>query len=423
MKIEKINTQLIKPLTPTPPDLNKYKISFLDKCLSPMNLAVLLFYQSKPEGQRCLEESLARILVDFYPLAGRYVKEESLVDCNDEGAEFVTAKAADVELDDVVGKNDAGILQHVYPDSYYRCDEDASNPLLSIQATHFPCGGVIIAVSVSHRIFDIPSITTFISAWSSAAHPHKSVQITPSFNIPSFLPCKEHNFGVNLKRSSAEEPAIVAKRLLFDKAALTSLKSGIMADAISGSEIVSGVIAKALIRLDRAKHGKNREFVVFQPVNMRERTIPPQSKHVCANLTFTTLTAPVAASEEIGVQEIVDVIGHGVRTNVAELAGILSPDTDGRDVIIESLGSLMKAISNRETNFIVFSDCSEFEFYEADFGWGKPVWTTITPQRLRSNATVLMRNKEGDGIEAWVHLYQDDMPRFEEDEDIKPFAH
>lgn len=228
---------------------------------------------------------------------------------------------------------------------------------------------------------------------------------------------------MNLKRSSAEEPKIIAKRLLFDKAALTSLRSNIKPDTISDGEVVSGVIAKALIRLDRAKHGKNREFVVFQPINMRERTIPPQSKHVCANLTFTTLTAPAAASEEIEVQEIVDVIGEGVRANVAELAGILSQDTDGRDIIIKSLEGLMKAISNRETNFIVFSDCSEFEFYEADFGWGKPVWTTITPQRLRSNATVLMRSREGDGIEAWVHLYQDDMPRFEEDEDITPFAH
>lgn len=237
------------------------------------------------------------------------------------------------------------------------------------------------------------------------------------------LPCKEHNFGVNLKRSSVEEPKIVAKRLLFDKAALTSLKSELKPDTISDSEVVSGVIAKALIRLDRAKHGQNREFVVFQLINMRERMIPPQSKHVCANLSFTMLTPPVAASEEIRVQEIVDVIGDGVRANVAELAGVLSPDTDGREVIMNSLGSLMKAISNRETNFIVFSDCSEFEFYEMDFGWGKPVWTTITPQRLRSNASVLMRNREGDGIEAWVHLYQDDMPRFQEDEDIKQFAH
>ncbi|XP_047976889.1 pelargonidin 3-O-(6-caffeoylglucoside) 5-O-(6-O-malonylglucoside) 4'''-malonyltransferase-like [Salvia hispanica] len=385
-----------------------------------MNLAVLLFYGSKPEG---LEESLARILVDFYPLAGRYIKEQSLVDCNDEGAEFVTAHATDVDLNDVVGKNDADILQHFYPDSYYRCDEDALNPLLSIQATHFLCGGAIIAVSVSHRIFDVPSIATFISAWSSAAHPQKSVQITPSFNIPSLLPCNDHNFGVNLKQSSAEKPTIVTKRLLFNKAALTSLKSKLKQDTISDAEIVSGVIAKALIRLDRAKHGQNREFVVFQLINMRERMIPPQSKHVCANLSFTMLTPPVAASEEIRVQEIVDVIGDGVRANVAELAGVLSPDTDGREVIMNSLGSLMKAISNRETNFIAFTDFSEFEFHEADFGWGKPVWTAVTPQRLRSNSTLLMRNEEVDGIEAWVHLYQDDMPRFQEDEDIKQFAH
>ncbi|XP_057803621.1 pelargonidin 3-O-(6-caffeoylglucoside) 5-O-(6-O-malonylglucoside) 4'''-malonyltransferase-like [Salvia miltiorrhiza] len=245
-------------------------------------------------------------------------------------------------------------------------------------------------------------------------HHHLHFQIN-WFKSPRLSALRLYSPAKITKASSADGPKIVAKRLLFDKAALTTLKSKIRPETTSGSQVVSAVIAKALIGVDRAKHGKSRDFVVFQPINMRERTIPPQSKHICANLTFTTLTP-----EEMGVQELVDVIGDGVRNTVAELAGVLSPYRDGREIIMKSLGSMMKAFQNQETKFIAFSDCSEFGFYEADFGWGKPAWATLIPQRLRSNSSVLMSNKEGDGIEAWVHLYQDDMPYFDQDECSDP---
>ncbi|EYU23756.1 hypothetical protein MIMGU_mgv1a023695mg [Erythranthe guttata] len=74
-----------------------------------------------------------------------------------------------------------------------------------------------------------------------------------------------------------------------------------------------------------------------------------------------------------------------------------------------------------EVNVFAFSDWSKFGFYEADFGWGKPVVAGIGAFS-RPNIIVLMDSKEGGGLEAWVHLNRNDMPYFEEDDQIKLFA-
>lgn len=424
MKVQKFNRKLVKPHTPTPENLKNYKISFLDNSLSPMNLAVVFYYESKPENyMQQLEESLSKILVKFYPLAGRYIKSDHLVDCSDEGAELIEAEAVGIELKDLVAKSSEAheLNGDLYPDQYFINDETADDPLLSIQATHFPCGGLAIAVSVSHRIFDVPSLATFAVAWSSTTNPDKAAgfNLNPTFDFPSLLPFKDFNFGVNLKKSSIDASNVLVKRLVFDKAALTKLKSKSV--DISGVSAVSALIAKALIRIDTAKHGKNRDFVVFQLVNMRGRMIPPQPKHACGNLCFTALTPPVASSG-IGVEELVRVLDDAVEKSVADHAEILSPERDGVDIIMKSLGGMIKAFQNPETNFLVFADNCDFGFYEADFGWGEPLWTTTRPQRPRSNTTALMATKEGDGIEAWVYLDENEMRRFQEDEEINLYA-
>ncbi|KAH6770413.1 hypothetical protein C2S52_015216, partial [Perilla frutescens var. hirtella] len=152
MKLNRISRKLIKPHTPTPQNLKHYNISFLDQLMEPMIFAAVLFYESKPENNTHLEESLSKILVEFYPLARRYVKNDHCIDCSDEGVEFVEAEALDVELIDLVAKTDADDLNDLLPQQYFKIDEASHYPLMSIQATHFTSGGLTIAISVSHRV-------------------------------------------------------------------------------------------------------------------------------------------------------------------------------------------------------------------------------------------------------------------------------
>ncbi|XP_057781259.1 pelargonidin 3-O-(6-caffeoylglucoside) 5-O-(6-O-malonylglucoside) 4'''-malonyltransferase-like [Salvia miltiorrhiza] len=420
MKINKLSSKLIKPKTPTPQNLKNYHISFLDQHVGKMNIAVIFYYQSKPDDEIQLEESLAKTLVQFYPLAGRYIKSDLMVDCNDQGAEFVEAEARDARLMDLVAKT---ATHRLVPDQYFRLDEGADDPLLSIQVTRFSCGGAAIAISVSHRVFDVSSLETFISAWSSAAIDPGKVAGTliPSFELASLLPYKDEKFGLDSNQCHGKAQEIVVRRLLFDRKALTRLGNG--GNRVSGVRVACAVIAKTLICMDSKIHNKWRDFVVFQPINMRGRTTSPSPENACGNMSFGSFTRRVAAdeAEKVGIEELVDLIGDGVRRSIASYAEILSPDRDGRDIIINIRNTNIKEVFKPETFVLSFTDWSKFGFYEADFGWGKPVWTSIGPQQPRGNHTILMRSKDGDGIEAWVHLNKDDMGWFEQDEDIKVF--
>ncbi|XP_057781257.1 pelargonidin 3-O-(6-caffeoylglucoside) 5-O-(6-O-malonylglucoside) 4'''-malonyltransferase-like [Salvia miltiorrhiza] len=423
MKMNKISSKLIKPHTPTPQNLKNYKLSFMDELTPPMHIAVILFYESKPEDASLrLEESLARILVDFYPLAGRFIKNESLIDCSDEGAELVEAEALGVELIDLVAKIEIDQLHDLLPDQHFRVDEAVENPLLSIQVTRFPCGGAAVAVSVSHKVFDASSVGTFVAAWSdAAANPGHDTRVKPSFHLRSLLPSASR--APDFVQPSADHEFFL-KRVLFDKEALTRLKSRISqtnGKPLSGVRVVCAVIAKALIRLHAAVNGRGRSSVVYQPVNMRERSIPPQSRHACGNFSVPSFTPRIEAGDDVAVDELVRLFGDSIRMAIARHAEILSPDRDGCDIFTSSMESFIKHLCEHETNAIIISDWSRFGFHEADFGWGKPVGTSIGFGPPSSNVVVLMSDREGDGIEAWFHLNQNEMPYFEQDEEIKSF--
>ncbi|XP_057778391.1 pelargonidin 3-O-(6-caffeoylglucoside) 5-O-(6-O-malonylglucoside) 4'''-malonyltransferase-like [Salvia miltiorrhiza] len=427
MKMNKMSSKLIKPHTPTPQNLKNYKLSLIDEIGDPGNyFAVVLFYESKPEdGSLQLEESLARILVDFYPLAGRFINNYSSIDCCDEGAELVEAEALDVELIELVAKMEPDQLDNLLPGQHFLLHEALDNPILSIQITRFSCGGAAIAICVSHKIFDGSSLATFVAAWTDATNPdHNKRVISPSFHLPSLLPPD------NRAPAPAPAPApgsghkVVVKRLLFNKEALRRLKSSISqtnGKPLSGVRVVSAVTAKARIRLDRAIHGRSRSSVVFQGVNMRGRSIPPQSTHTCGNFSIPAVTRRIEAEEEIGVDQLVRILGDSIRGAIARYAEILSPDWVGRDIYTNSIESYGRLVRDPEINVISITDWSRFGFHEADFGWGKPVSTGNRFWPPVINLVVLTSDREGDGIEAWFYLNQNEVHYFEQDEEIKPF--
>ncbi|XP_057781262.1 pelargonidin 3-O-(6-caffeoylglucoside) 5-O-(6-O-malonylglucoside) 4'''-malonyltransferase-like [Salvia miltiorrhiza] len=407
--IKIISKKLIKPCIPTPQNLKNYKLSFLDEISPQMQVGVVLFYPSKEKNSH-LEESLAKILVQFYPLAGRFVENDLMVDCSDQGAQFVEAEAPDVELLDLIVERNLEKLHFLSP-------REAIDPLLSIQITSFKCGGVALAVSVPHRIFDASSLATFITAWSSAG----KIIICPCFDAASWFPARNHQGkgrGIEASRS-------IVKKFPFKKEALASLRSISRVSRVSRVCAVTAVIARALIGLDRAKReGESRPSIIVQAVNIRERTIPPLPEHSCGNMVALSPTRCMDAAETMhaGIRELVCLLGDAIEKSISGYALLRSVDQEGmKGIVINPVADAYKKSVRGEANVMWFSDWSKFGFYEADFGWGKPAWTSIG-EVPGENFVVLMNDKEGDGIEAWVNLDGNDMKLFEQDEEIGFFT-
>ncbi|KAL7199793.1 hypothetical protein ACSBR2_021987 [Camellia fascicularis] len=186
-------------------------------------------------------------------------------------------------------------------------------------------------------------------------------------------------------------------------------------------QLVSAVIWRALVAVAQAKHGHPRASGVLQTVNLREKTVPRLPEHSCGNFWGFAMTGCMGDESKVELQGFVDLIGAAIRNTVTDCANVLSQGEDEHMKVIKPFMAANQNFSNAEMDSYLFTSWSRFPFYEIDFGWGKPVWTSVVDMPLK-NFIFLMDNKEGDGIEAWVCLDEKDMVNFELDQTIRAFT-
>ncbi|KAE8658128.1 Hydroxycinnamoyl CoA shikimate/quinate hydroxycinnamoyltransferase [Hibiscus syriacus] len=120
---------------------------------------------------KVLKEALSRILVSFYPVAGRLGYDENgrlQIVCNGEGVLFIEAETSSV-MDDLVKDFTDGskVPQLVHKFDY--SGGISSYPHLGLQVTAFKCGGVSIGVTFQHTLADGLSALHFINSWADTA--------------------------------------------------------------------------------------------------------------------------------------------------------------------------------------------------------------------------------------------------------------
>ncbi|KAL2505726.1 HXXXD-type acyl-transferase family protein [Abeliophyllum distichum] len=117
-------------------------------------------------------------------------------------------------------------------------------------------------------------------------------------------------------------------------------------------------------------------------------------------------------------ESLVPLLGFATRKAVSNCVKILSNGEDGRKILVDAFASAINKSHDDNMNGLWFTNWSKFGFYDNDFGFGKPIWTSVT-NILIKNLIIMLNTKKNDGIEAWVHLHEKDMPCFEQDEEIK----
>ncbi|MED6136409.1 hypothetical protein PIB30_055907 [Stylosanthes scabra] len=186
-KVRRNPTELVAPAGPTPHELKLLSDIDDQQGLRIYYSAVQFFpYSSSMAGKDpipVIRQALSKVLVLYYPLAGRLRKGPSgklMVDCTAEGVLFIEADA-DVTLDhfgvDLLPPFPCfdELLHHV-PSSN---DGIINSPLLLIQVTRLKCGGFIFAIRVNHTMCDAIGITQFIKAVAEIAQGASKPSIMP----------------------------------------------------------------------------------------------------------------------------------------------------------------------------------------------------------------------------------------------------
>ncbi|KAL6996746.1 shikimate O-hydroxycinnamoyltransferase [Sarracenia purpurea var. burkii] len=183
MRIEVREKTMVRPAEETP--ARRLWNSNVDLVVPSFHTPSVYFY--RPNGSpnffdaQVLKDAMSRILVPFYPMAGRLVRDVDgriEIDCNAEGVLFVEA-GTDASVDDFGDFAPTLELRQLIPAVDYS-NGISSYPLLVLQVTYFKCGGVSLGVGMQHHIADGASGLHFVNTWSDMA---RGLDIT----IPPFI--------------------------------------------------------------------------------------------------------------------------------------------------------------------------------------------------------------------------------------------
>jgi len=217
------------------------------------------------------------------------VKGSVFIDCNDNGAEYLEAKASGCLSEFLKeGELETELRNHLAPPIF----QPEESPLLIVQFNMFECGGLAIGISVTHKIVDGFTLFTFVDAWATACRIGIDKVHSPSFQLSSFCPPKDMSSIKTFSPRSKRDNTIVEKRIVFNGAALSSLKaaahvnvnnSGSLKNEPSRVQVVTAFIWRALIKASQARYGCLCPSYLTHIVDMRRRTALPIPGNMCGN--------------------------------------------------------------------------------------------------------------------------------------------
>ncbi|CAK9174038.1 unnamed protein product [Ilex paraguariensis] len=186
-------------------------------------------------------------------------------------------------------------------------------------------------------------------------------------------------------------------------------------------EVVTAVTWKALKSVARAKHGRLRDSLLIQTVNMRGRTVPPLPEISLGNFLLAAIARSSANENKMEVHDLVGLVRDETRDAIAKFAKLSVLNGNEFMLMLENiLTKYLEGLCNSKVDVRRFSSLCKFPLYEVDFGWGKPDWVSLTSSP--AEMVFLLDSKCGEGIEAWVNLNEQDMFHFQQDPDILAFS-
>lgn len=448
MKLKVIFEDIIKPSTPTPNHLRVRRPSLIDQIISPVFMPVFFFYSSQKAITNIntsqmlyrLKTSLPKTLSIFYPFGGR-VLNANYIDCNDEGVPYIEAEVEKplLELKDLILKAQAITLLDKLLPPYGK--EGYTSLLLAIQVNIFSCGGIVLGIKMNHVLSDGFSIFMFVKTWASIARgsnnfPHPYFDTWKVF--PPVLRQKIAKKDVNAKIANHNPDLIVkdvpvTKLFLFSGTKLFDLRSKVFTSNSrmpSIAMVLSAFIWSRIIVSCYQCSGidENIPHEIFLAVNLHGKVgLPNDHHHHHQSYYFGNMGVNAIAKSTMKVNDDNETLwlGEMVRVMYESIEKVRS-DMFIRDIQQgkNDLRYLVEPFERqRKGEVVIFglSNLISLPVYEADFGWGKPVW--VTTMSLSKNIVFLTpAGPSSKDIVASISLSKEDMAKLERDIKFKTFV-
>ncbi|XP_057766289.1 stemmadenine O-acetyltransferase-like [Salvia miltiorrhiza] len=413
--VQVISREMLKPSSQTPPHPSKLKLSYIDRMFNDLYIPLIFFYKADESrglttsnhlqiSQR-LKQSISNILPSFHPLAGR-LKSSLSVDCNDAGAEFIEARAR-AHLMDSLYMDDQ--LKHYFPSEYNTFNHGKqARPLLVVQITFFDCGGLAVAVALSHVVADLSSAMAFLNAWAAAFRGEVEISHR-SFGTSAYFPPLRLIPFSRFQRLFVSNENLMTKRFVFNKEKLDTLRQAATTPSESAIkdpsrvELVSAFIWKHFTEGKLKKSKTKKMYAALHAVNVRPRTNPPNLlENVFGNCFM--LAMAFACIKDLRLHGLIGKL----RSSIRKVRGDYITKALNKESFMKDLFKLGFLLVMGRLEWCFFTSWRGFPTYDLDYGWGKPVWFT-TSSVPSKNLIIFFNGKSGDDIEAIVTMKPDDL--------------
>nr|UPQ25986.1 hydroxycinnamoyl transferase [Chrysanthemum indicum var. aromaticum] len=387
MNIVVSESTMVRPAEETPE--TKVWNSDLDLFVSKYHTLLVYFYRSDGSASnffdtKVMKDALSRVLVAFYPVAGRLKEDHNgriEIDCQGQGVLFVVAKSDCVLADfgDFIPRLE---FVKLVPQVDYSLGIN-SYPLLLVQVTHFVCGGVTLGIGISHHLADGTSMMHFVNSWSELA---RGLDLTlPPFIDRTLLrarnppqPVFEHvefNPVPTMKscplQSSLGETIIDTSIFKLTLDQLNELKAKSKKDGnsinFSTYEVLAGHIWKSVCKVRGLEDDQETELYI--PTDGRSRLQPALPPGYFGNVIF--LITPKAKAGELvsdktfcALTKVHDAISQRDSDYLKSAIDYLELQSD--------LKTLFRRFKLKCPNLVINS-WMRIPIYKADFGWGRPI--------------------------------------------------
>ncbi|KAK2438988.1 omega-hydroxypalmitate O-feruloyl transferase [Trifolium repens] len=425
MNIKLGEPTLVLPAEPTKKGL--YYLSNLDQNIA-YPVRTIYCYKSCSKGNedvtKVIKDSLSKILVQYYPMAGRLTissEGKLIIDCTEEGVVFVEAEANCMmeDLGDMTKPNNIEILRKLVYDI-----PNAKNlleiPPLLIQVTKFKCGGFVLGVNVNHCMNDGISAMQFVNSWSDIARgldlkipPFLDRTILKPRNPPQ-IDFPHHEFAEiedlsNTNKLIHEEEEMVYKSFYFNQNKLELLKKKATENGIvnkcSTFEALSAFVWRA--RTKTLNVHPNQEMKLLFAVDGRSKFVPQIPKGYFGNAIILSnamckagelLKNPLSFSVEV-IKKSIEMVSDSYMRSAIDYFEV-------------------KRSKPSLTSTLLITTWTRLSFHEADFGWGKP--RSFCPVTLPQKEVILFLpyGENTRSINVFVGLPASTMKIFEKNMEI-----
>jgi len=368
---------LVSPAEETEKGL--YVLSNLDQNIAVIVRTIYCFKSEEKSNENVVEvikDALSRVLVHYYPLAGRLTissEGKLIVDCTGEGAVFVEAEASCTieEIGDNTKPDPVTLGKLVY--DIPGAKNILEMPPLVAQVTKFKCGGFVLGLCLNHCMFDGLGAMEFVNSWGETA---RGLPLAvPPFLDRTFLKARSPPKIENPHHEFAEiedisDTAILYKEEIhyrsfcFNPEKLEQLKSKALEDNVLDKcttfEALSAFVWRARTQALRMKPDQQTKLLFA--VDGRTRFQPPIPEGYFGN--GIVLTNSLCSAGEL----VDNALSFAVR-RVQEAVNMVT------DSYMRSAIDYFEVTRTRPSlaATLLITTWSRLSFHTTDFGWGEPI--------------------------------------------------